>query len=188
MVVLFLGIFAKGTIIHLFRKYFQIANFTASHFLMVRVLMVCLGNICRSPLAEGILRHKLNEAGIKNVIVDSAGTSYWHEGQNPDARSVKNAKSHNIDISKLIARQFTVSDFEKFDFIYVMDSSNHRDVLSLAENKTHETKVDLLLNAKWPGKNRAVPDPYSGGEEGFENVFRLVEEACDCLVEKIRNH
>lgn len=148
--------------------------------------MVCLGNICRSPLAEGVLRHKLAEAGIKNVTVDSAGTSHWHEGQHPDSRSIKNAKSHGIDISKLIARKFHTSDFEKFDFIFVMDSSNYRDVLALAENPAQENKVDLLLNVKWPGKNIAVPDPYSGGPEGFEKVFRLVEEACDCLVEKFR--
>ena len=148
--------------------------------------MVCLGNICRSPLAEGVLRHKLFQAGIKNVTVDSAGTSGWHAGEHPDARSIKNAKSHEIDISKLVARQFNASDFNRFDFIYVMDSSNFRDVISLAGNKSDKEKVDLLLNAKWPEKNLSVPDPYSGGEEGFEKVFRLVDEACDAIVEKIK--
>ena len=152
----------------------------------MRILMVCLGNICRSPLAEGILRHKLSGAGIKNVFVDSAGTSHWHSGEHPDSRSIKNAKSHGIDISKLVARQFQVSDFDKFDFIYAMDSSNFRDVVSLARNKSDEKKVDLLLNAKWPEKNLSVPDPYSGGAEGFEKVFQLVDEACDAIVEKMQ--
>jgi protein-tyrosine phosphatase len=149
--------------------------------------MVCLGNICRSPLAEGILRHKLQQAGLSHITVDSAGTSDWHSGENPDRRSTQNAKSHGIDISTLISRQFTVKDFDDFDLVYVMDSSNYRDVMSLARNENDRQKVKLLLNEKWPDKNMAVPDPYHGGEDGFENVFRLVEDACDALVEKLKN-
>ena len=147
--------------------------------------MVCLGNICRSPLAEGVLRHKLESKGLKHIRVDSAGTSDYHVGDPPDSRSAKNAKSHGIDISELRGRQFGLNDFDEFDFIYVMDSSNYQNVLRLARNDSDREKVDLLLNARWPGKNMAVPDPYYGGADGFEKVFLLVEEACDAIVEKI---
>jgi protein-tyrosine phosphatase len=147
--------------------------------------MVCLGNICRSPLAEGVLRHKLEQAGIKNIRVDSAGTSDYHVGDHPDARSAKNAKQHGIDISKLCGRQFTVDDFDAFDHIYVMDSSNYQNVIALARNDSDKAKVDLLLNAKWPGKNMAVPDPYYGSGDGFEKVFQLVDQACEEIVKKM---
>lgn len=153
---------------------------------MKSILMVCLGNICRSPLAEGILRHKLAEAGIENVRVDSAGTSSFHSGDCPDTRSMRNAKAHGVDISALRGRQFTVADFDAFDAIYVMDASNYRNVTALARNEADRAKVDFLLNAKWPGKNRAVPDPYTGGEEGFEQVYLLVEEACNELVKQLQ--
>jgi protein-tyrosine phosphatase len=147
--------------------------------------MVCLGNICRSPLAEGILRHKLQQAGIKNVQVDSAGFASYHIGEHPDHRSIQTARNHGIDISKLVARKFRKEDFDDFDFIYVMDSSNFQDVKSVARNETDMKKVDLLLNAKWPGTNLAVPDPYYGGLEDFEKVFRLCDQACDVIVKKI---
>ena len=152
---------------------------------MKSILMVCLGNICRSPLAEGVLRHKLEEAGIKNIRVDSAGTSDYHVGDSPDARSTKNAKSHGIDISKLCGRQFSEKDFDDFDHIYVMDASNYQNVIALTRNESDKAKVDLLLNAKWPGKNIAVPDPYYGSGDGFEKVFQLVEQACDEIVKKM---
>ncbi len=154
---------------------------------MKSILMVCLGNICRSPLAEGILRHKLLDAGILDLKVDSAGTSNNHIGQHPDSRSIKNALSHGIDISKLRARQFSVADFDSFDLIYVMDSSNYRDVLALARNDSDKRKVELLLNVKWTGKNIAVPDPYYGAGDGFETVFRLVEQACDEIVKAVKS-
>jgi protein-tyrosine phosphatase len=154
---------------------------------MKSILMVCLGNICRSPLAEGVLRHQLEEAGIKNVRVDSAGTSDYHVGDCPDTRSAQNAKSHGIDISKLRGRQFSVEDFDAFDLIYVMDASNYKNVIALARNESDKAKVDLLLNAKWPGKNIAVPDPYYGGADGFEKVFQLVNEACKEIVNKIKS-
>ncbi len=147
--------------------------------------MVCLGNICRSPLAEGILRHKLKESGILDLKVDSAGTSNYHIGEHPDSRSIKNAKNHGIDISKLRARQFTVADFNSFDQIYVMDSSNYKDVMAITRNNSDREKVELLLNLKWPGKNMAVPDPYYGDGDGFEKVFHLVEQACDEIVKMI---
>lgn len=149
--------------------------------------MVCLGNICRSPLAEGILRYKLEEAGLSQILVDSAGTSGWHSGEHPDSRSVRNAKSHGVNISKLVSRKFTVNDFEDFDRIYVMDASNYRDVMTMAATDEQKAKIEFLLNEKWPGKNMAVPDPYYSGEDGFEKVFRLVEEACDSIVDKLKN-
>ncbi len=147
--------------------------------------MVCLGNICRSPLAEGVLRYKLEKAGIKNIRVDSAGTSDYHVGDPPDTRSAQNAKQHGIDISNLCGRQFSVTDFDEFDLIYVMDASNYQNVIRLARNESDKTKVDFLLNAKWPGKNMAVPDPYYGSGDGFEKVFQLVDEACEEIVKRV---
>ncbi|HTL81702.1 MAG TPA: low molecular weight protein-tyrosine-phosphatase [Bacteroidia bacterium] len=155
---------------------------------MTRILMVCLGNICRSPLAEGLLRHKLTEAGMKDVIVDSAGTSGWHAGENPDSRSVANARKHGVDISKLVSRKFTKKDFDAFDRIYVMDTSNYRDVISMTSDDSHKSKTDLLCNVKWPGKNIAVPDPYYSGEDGFEKVFHLLDEVCDELINDLKNN
>lgn len=154
---------------------------------MKSVLMVCLGNICRSPLAEGILRHKLLVEGIKDITVDSAGTSNYHVGDPPDSRTIENAKIHGIDISKLRGRQFTRTDFDRFDRIYVMDSSNYKDVITLARNNSDRQKVELLLNVKWPGKNSAVPDPYYSEGDGFENVFQLIEQACNEIVKSVVN-
>lgn len=152
---------------------------------MKSILMVCLGNICRSPLAEGIMRAKLQSAGLGSIMVDSAGTSGWHIGDPPDQRSASNALRNGVDIRKLRARQFDASDFDRFDRIYVMDASNYRDVLLLARSEDDKRKVDLILNVAWPGENRAVPDPYYGGEEGFEQVFRLLDHACSVITEQI---
>lgn len=147
--------------------------------------MVCLGNICRSPLAEGILRSKLEQKGLKHITVDSAGTSDYHIGENPDSRSVKNARSHGIDISALVCRQFTVVDFDRFDRIYVMDSSNYRNVVRLARNEGDLKKVKLILNELHPGSDLPVPDPYQQGEEGFENVFQLLDKASDAILKSL---
>jgi protein-tyrosine phosphatase len=148
--------------------------------------MVCLGNICRSPLAEGVLRQRLSEAGLDGKVeVDSAGTSNYHIGEAPDKRSVANAHKHSVDISSLRARQFTAGDFEQFDEIFVMDSENLGNVLRLATSDAHRQKTDLLLNQSSPGSNRAVPDPYFGGEEGFEKVFHLVNEACTAIADRL---
>lgn len=138
--------------------------------------MVCLGNICRSPLAEGILKTKVN---AEEVFVDSAGTGHWHVGNPPDPRSIAIGNKHNIDISNQICRQFKASDFDEFDRIYVMDNSNKNDVLSLARTEAHRNKVHLILDEIFPGENVDVPDPYYGGTTGFENVFRMLDEACD---------
>lgn len=149
----------------------------------MKILMVCLGNICRSPLAEGIMLHLIAEKNL-NVSVDSAGTSNYHIGENPDKRTISNAKKHGIDLSHLVARQFSVSDFDSFDKIYVMDKSNLSNVLALAKTDMHKSKVDLLLNVSHPNQNQEVPDPYYGGEQGFENVFQLVYKACEVIANK----
>jgi protein-tyrosine phosphatase len=144
---------------------------------MQKILIVCLGNICRSPLAEGIMLKLIKENNI-NMRVDSAGTSDYHVDEAPDKRTIENAAKHDVDLKPLRARQFKESDFEKFDKIYVMDKSNLANVLSLAKNDDQKTKVDLILNASHPSQDLEVPDPYFGGEQGFEDVFNLVYKAC----------
>lgn len=152
---------------------------------MNRILVVCLGNICRSPLAEGILLHLVTTHKL-NLTIDSAGTSDYHINQSPDSRTVSNAKKHNIDLTPLKARQFIQSDFNKFDRIFVMDKSNYRDVLNLSRNEEDKFKVELFLNILYPGKNMEVPDPYYGGESGFENVFNLVWNTSERLIEQYK--
>jgi protein-tyrosine phosphatase len=152
---------------------------------MKRILMVCLGNICRSPLAEGILRMKAEQAGI-HLEIDSAGTSNYHIGQCPDKRTIENAMKHDVDVSKLKARQFSISDYDKFDHIFVMDNSNYGDVTSLARNENDKRKVELILDKVYPGSQMSVPDPYFGGEQGFEHVFILLDKACDEIINSIR--
>lgn len=147
-----------------------------------KILMVCLGNICRSPLAEGIMRAKLS----KDFIVDSAGTGGWHAGELPDKRSISTAKNRGLDITSQRARQFKISDFDTFDYIYVMDNSNYKDVMSLAPNEEAKSKVKLILNELFPNENVDVPDPYYGGQDGFENVFNMLNEACDVIAGKLK--
>ncbi|KJD35960.1 protein tyrosine phosphatase [Tamlana sedimentorum] len=143
--------------------------------------MVCLGNICRSPLAEGILRTKLPE----NFTVDSAGTSNYHIGNAPDRRSVAIAKLNGLDISNLRGRQFKVSDFDTFDLIYVMDDSNFKNVVKLARNDEDIAKVSMILNEVYPNENCNVPDPYYGGDNGFETVYNMLDEACTIIATKL---
>lgn len=145
--------------------------------------MVCLGNICRSPLAEGILKSKVS----KNIKVDSAGTAAWHSGNLPDKRSIAVANAHGIDLTYQRARQFLVEDFDRFDFIYVMDKSNYVHVCKLAPNDQSIAKVELILNESYPGKDFEVPDPYYGGDQGFENVFQMLDEACTEIKNKLEN-
>lgn len=148
----------------------------------VKILMVCLGNICRSPLAEGILASKLPK---KNFIVDSAGTGAWHIGRQPDPRSIAIAKKHKLDISKQKGRQFTKKDFDAFDYIYVMDISNYQDVVRLADNLEQTKKVQLILNELFPDENVDVPDPYYGVAHGFESVYKMLDETCDVIAKKL---
>jgi protein-tyrosine phosphatase len=152
-----------------------------------RILMVCLGNICRSPLAEGILRHRIQQAGLEHKVeIDSAGTSNYHIGEPPDKRTQKNALQHGVDLSKLRGRQFTIEDTSYFDRIYAMDTMNLKTIHQLIGNHKHSATIDLLLNHNWPGENRAVPDPYYGDEQDFEQVFQLVDQACAKIVEQLK--
>ena len=148
----------------------------------VKILMVCLGNICRSPLAEGILQSKLPRDKFE---VDSAGTGDWHAGECPDHRSVATAKGRGLDISKQKARQIRVSDFEEFDHIYVMDSSNLKNVTALAPNAEAKAKVKMMMDEIFPGEKIDVPDPYFGGPEGFEKVYDMLDEACNLVAAKL---
>ena len=149
---------------------------------MTKILMVCLGNICRSPLAEGILKSKLPN---NSFIIDSAGTGDYHIGKNPDPRSIAVAKKHGLDISNLKGRQFSMSDFNVFDIIYVMDESNYRNVIQLARNEQDKAKVNFILNEIHPNQNLNVPDPYYGGNDGFENVYKMLDKACSVIAKKI---
>jgi protein-tyrosine phosphatase len=150
----------------------------------MKILFVCLGNICRSPLAKGIMADKIKKLGL-NVETDSAGFESFHRGEPADPRSVAVADAHGIDLSGHLARMFTVRDFDHFDLIYVMDRTNYNDVMGLARDNEDENKVDFILNLVNPGENRQVPDPWYGGNEGFEMVFRMLDEACGQLVLKI---
>ena len=142
--------------------------------------MVCLGNICRSPLAEGILRNKISNM---NVTVDSAGTAGYHIGSKPDPRAIDIAKKNNIDISSLRARKFERSDFINFDKIYVMDKNNYYDIIDLAENKDQTSKVILITDVI--DSDSFVPDPYYGDLADFEKVFNLLEKICQKIANQI---
>lgn len=141
------------------------------------MLMVCLGNICRSPIAEGVMKHKLKLYGIK-AVVDSAGIVAFHAGEPPDSRAITVAGNHGIKIDDQIARKFELSDFEAFDLILTMDSEVHGDILRMASNKNHASKVSLFM--RYAGMEPSeVPDPYYGGRQGFESVFQMIDLACD---------
>lgn len=149
----------------------------------MKILMVCLGNICRSPVAEGIMKEKALQHGLK-ISVDSAGTSGWHNGALPDERSMANAKNNGIDISNQRSRKVTLEDFETFDLIYAMDESNHQNLLHMAPAKYH-SKIKMILNEVAPNSNSSVPDPYYG-HDGFQLVFDLLNEACERIATKLK--
>lgn len=140
----------------------------------VKILMVCLGNICRSPLAQGILESKIDSS---KYTVDSAGTAAYHTGNSPDPRSIAIANQHGISIKNQKARQFSILDFQKFHYIYVMDKTNYRDIISLASSEDEKRKVKLILD-----NEMEVPDPYYGGEEGFKKCFTLLDHACNRII------
>jgi protein-tyrosine phosphatase len=148
----------------------------------VKILMVCLGNICRSSLAEGILASKLPE---DKFFVDSAGTGHWHIGHQPDRRSMDVARRNGLDISHQRGRQFSQQDFDDFDYIYVMDANNYDDVLNMARTDEDRAKVRLILDELFPGEKVDVPDPYYGMPSGFDMVYRMLEETCDSLSKKL---
>lgn len=148
-----------------------------------KILMVCLGNICRSPLAEGILASKLSST---NFQVDSAGTGNYHIGGSPDSRSIAVAKLNGIDISNQKARQFTTQDYTDYDYIFAMDNSNYKNILALAPTEKDTEKVKLILNELFENENVDVPDPYFGLENGFEIVYKMLDEVCETIAENLK--
>jgi protein-tyrosine phosphatase len=152
----------------------------------MKILMVCLGNICRSPLAEGIMKNKLKEYGIEGMV-DSAGTASYHIGESPDPRSEEIARKYGIDISQQRARAFTRSDFDQFDMIFAMDRENFSNILRLARTDEDRQKVELILNRLYPGKDLEVPDPYYGGNDGFENVYQMLDASCERVAQSLKN-
>ena len=148
----------------------------------IKILMVCLGNICRSPLAEGILASKLPK---NKFTVDSAGTGSWHIGRSPDDRSIAVAKKNKINISNQKGRQFSANDFDTFDYIFVMDNANYENVVQLAQSQDQKEKVYLILNELFPNENVDVPDPYFGLTNGFEIVYNMLDEVCEVIAKKL---
>jgi protein-tyrosine phosphatase len=150
----------------------------------MKVLMVCLGNICRSPIADGLLRKKVLEKGL-DIEVDSAGTISLHQGQAPDNRMVETARKNGTDISMLRARQFKASDFDTFDYIFAMDVSNKKNILDLARTKADHNKVYMLLGELTNQEETSVPDPYYGTQKDFDHVYDLVDQATDILIKNL---
>lgn len=153
---------------------------------MVKILMVCLGNICRSPMAEGIMRDKLNKYNIDS-IVDSCGTASYHIGDSPDHRAITCLLDHEINIANLRGRQFEIEDFDKFDFIFTMDLHNFSDILALTRSNEDKRKVNMIMNEVYPGENRPVPDPYYGSMSDFEYTYELLNLACEKIAKKLKN-
>ena len=152
----------------------------------MKILMVCLGNICRSPLAEGILQHKANRAGL-NWVVDSAGTAGYHIGEQPHTLSQKTALLNGINIGAQKCRQFTKQDMPAFDRIFAMDSDNYNEIKRISGEYWDEKKVGLLLDELYPGEHRNVPDPWYGTEKDFHIVFDMLDKACDKIVEHYKS-
>ena len=144
--------------------------------------MVCLGNICRSPLAEGILSLKGKHLKLE---VDSAGTAAYHIGEKPDLRSIEIAKKYTIDLKQQRARQFSRADFDKFDIIYAMDTNNYAHLISLASTETERNKIRMILNEINPKAYQSVPDPYYGGVNGFLDTYNMLDKACDKIIQNI---
>ncbi|MFN2457788.1 MAG: low molecular weight protein-tyrosine-phosphatase [Chitinophagaceae bacterium] len=149
----------------------------------MKILMVCLGNICRSPLAEGILQHKAQKAGL-NWSIESAGTESYHVGQPPHELSQKVARLNGIDICNQKARRFVKEDIDRYDKIYAMSDDVLYEVKRIAKEKYNHLKVDLLLNELYPGQHRSVPDPWYGTEPGFHEAYKLIDAACDAIINK----
>ncbi|MFL5787106.1 MAG: low molecular weight protein-tyrosine-phosphatase [Flavisolibacter sp.] len=152
----------------------------------MKILMVCLGNICRSPLAEGILKDKTKKAGL-NWQIDSAGTNGYHTGEPPHQLSQKVAKMNGINICDQRARQFVKEDFDHYDKIYAMADDVIEDMRRIARSHFDPSKVDLLLNELYPGKNMSVPDPWYGPEPGYHKVYELIDRACEQIIKKATN-
>jgi len=144
-----------------------------------------MGNICRSPMAEGIMTDIIKQKKL-NIIVDSAGTINYHQGEPPDKRAQNKSKQHGIDISHLRARPFVYNDFINFDHIFVMDTDNFNDIIARAKTPSDKKKVKLIMNEVFPEQNIEVPDPYYGGDIGFENVFQMLSNSCNIIAEKYK--
>jgi protein-tyrosine phosphatase len=155
----------------------------------VRVLFVCLGNICRSPLAEGVFRDKVRAAGLSDRIeIDSAGTGGWHVGEPPDRRMIATARGHGVDLSAQRARQFVDTDLADSDHILAMDKSNLHDILYLDEGQDFGQRVTLFRQWDPEPGTYEVPDPYYGGPEGFEEVYRMVDRTAENLLQGLVAH
>lgn len=152
----------------------------------MKILMVCLGNICRSPLAEGILQDKASKAGL-NWQIESAGTNGYHTGEAPHQLSIKVAAANRIDISKQKSRRFTADDFEEYDLLYAMAADVLEEMKRIGKNKFDTKKVRLFLNEEYPGEDKDVPDPWSGPEEGYHEAFAIINKTCDCIIKNIQN-
>ena len=148
----------------------------------MKILMVCLGNICRSPLAEGILKQKTKHL---NLTVNSAGTAGYHIGNTADIRSIEIAEKYNIDIRNKKARQFSRADFNEYDIIYAMDTNNYTHLIALTKTKKERAKIHMILNEINPGQYDSVPDPYYKGENGFQEVYDMLDKACEKIVNQI---
>jgi protein-tyrosine phosphatase len=153
---------------------------------LVNILFVCTGNICRSPLAEGILRSKLNHLRIP-AFIDSCGFESFHVGDSPDGRAQATASRHGIDISTHRGRLFSVRDFSRFDKIYVMDSGHFRGAMKLASTEPERSKVDYILNVLYPGQNLGVMDPWYHDSEAFEKVYVQLDQACEVIAQNLLN-
>ncbi len=152
----------------------------------MKILMVCLGNICRSPLAEGILQDKLKKAGL-NWVVDSAGTNGFHNGEAPHHLSQKVARLNGIDISKQVSRKLTVEDFKKYDRLYAMANDVLADMKRIGGPHFKASTCTLFLEELYPNQNMDVPDPWYGEEDGYTEVFELIDNTCDALLNNYFN-
>ncbi len=155
----------------------------ANYLCRMKILMVCLGNICRSPLAEGILQAKALEAGL-NWQVDSAGTNGYHTGEPPHELSIKVGKQKGINICNQRSRRFIAEDFENYDLIYAMAADVLDDIQRIAKNNFDTNKLSLFLEASYPGEERDVPDPWSGPEKDYHEVFEIIGRNCDSIIKK----
>jgi protein-tyrosine phosphatase len=154
----------------------------------IKVLFVCLGNICRSPLAEAIFNHKIQQNGISNHFdVDSCGTSNYHIGDQPDPRTLASAKKNGVNINHL-GRQLRPADLERYDYILAMDQSNLDNIFLLKDAEKYAEKISLLGKFDPEGKGAEVPDPYFGGEEGFQFVYEMLDRTLDCFIRHVRKH
>ncbi len=151
----------------------------------MKILMICLGNICRSPLAEGILRQKANASNL-DWQIDSCGTGGWHAGEKPDIRSIEVAQKNGIDISKQLARKLRCTDIDNFDILYVMDKQNYEDVVRNCHTEEEKQRVKLILSEVEAWEDAEVPDPYFGEKDGFDKVFAMLDKACDAIIEKYK--